>query len=132
MARVFMSKTILSRVARYDGLSKNLKAFIEACQNDKPPPRKYKASGISSDGREYYPYTSLNLHHHHLHGDGDPLLVTQHVDDAIYGIGLTTHRDYFDGDKMLWLKEHAEMIDWVGFEELHQEVLAYDPQGNCC
>jgi len=116
MARVFVSKDILARIARHDGLSKNLKAFVEACQSDKTPPRIYKPSGISSDGREYFPYSSLNLHHHHLHNDGDPLLITQHIDDCIYGIGISTHADYFHGDKMQWLKDHAHMIDWTGFE----------------
>jgi hypothetical protein len=132
MARVFINRSILARVAVNDGLWKNLKAFIEACQIDQPPPRIYKASGISANGTEYFPYLALNLHHHHLHNNGDPLLITQHVDDAIYGIGLARHADYFQGDKMQWLKDHAEVIDWSGLDALREEVLAYDPFGNLC
>ena len=128
MARVFINKTIVARIARYDGLSKNLKSFVEACQNDKPPPRKYKPSGVSADGSEYYPYTALNLHHHHLHNDGDPLLITQHIDNSIYGIGISTHADYIQGDKMKWLKDHVHLIDWTDFEELREQVIAYDPE----
>jgi hypothetical protein len=125
MARVSIDKTILARVAPFDGLAKALKAFIEACQNDQQPPRIYKPSGISSKGDEYYPYAALDLHHHHLHNNGDPLLVTQHVDGAIYGIGLATHAEYFHGDKMQWLQDHAHMIDWTGLETLRDAVLAY-------
>lgn len=132
MARVFISRTILARVAPHDGLSKALKAFIEACENDRPPPRIYKPSGISSDGTEYLPYLALELHHHHLHNNGDPLLVTQHIDDSIYGIGLTRHADYFHGDKMQWLKDHVAMINWIGFEWLRDDVLAHDPSNNFC
>src|SRR5580693_4126053 len=103
MARVLISGSILARVAHHDGLAKALKDFITACLNDKPPPRKYKASGIAADGSEYYPYVALDLHHHHLHRDGDPLLITQHLDDCIYGIGIATHAEYIHGDKMAWL-----------------------------
>ena len=67
-----------------------------------------------------------------LHNDGDPLLITQHLDNRIYGIGVSTHADYFDGDKMQWLKDHAHMIDWTGFERLREEVLAYDPDNLPC
>jgi hypothetical protein len=104
---------------------KRQKDFIAACKANKPPPRIYKPSGISANGDEYYPYVALNLHHHHLHRDGDPLLITQHVDDCIYGIGLAEHAVFFHGDKMLWLKDHVEVIDWTGFEALRDEVLAY-------
>jgi hypothetical protein len=58
----------------------------------------------------------------------DPLLITQHVADCIYGIGISTHADHFDGDKMKWLKDHAHMIDWTGCEQLRAEVLAYKPE----
>jgi hypothetical protein len=127
MARVLIGRTILARIAPHDGLSKALKGFIEACQNDKSPPRIYKASGIAANGEEYYPYLALNLHHHHLHRKGDPLLITQHVEGCIYGIGLTRHSEYFHGDRLLWLKRHALMIDWTGLESLRDEVIAYSP-----
>jgi hypothetical protein len=104
-----------------------MKDFIAACTENRPPPRKYKASGIATDGSEYYPYIALNLHHHHLHRDGDPLLITQNIDDCIYGIGVATHAKYILGDKMAWLKEHVEIIDWTGCEWLKADVIAYEP-----
>src|SRR5215467_4650575 len=127
MARVLIPKEILRRVSRHSGLSKALKAFIEACVEDKTPPRIYKRSGIAADGSEFLPYLELNLHHHHLHADGDPLLITQHVDDRIHGIGFARHADYFHGDKMQWLKDHAHLIDWTGLEWLRETVLEYEP-----
>ena len=132
MARIRISKTILDRVAQYEGLKKNLKAFVEACQNSTHPPRVYKASGISANGQEYYPYLALDLHHHHLHNNGDPLLITQHVGGDIFGFALTRHADFFQGDKMQWLKDHAEMIDWTGLETLHRDVMAYNQKSECC
>lgn len=125
MARVFISKRILTEIAPHDGLSKNLQAFLEACKSDKPVPRIYKPSGTSRDGREFLPYVELDLHHHHLHNNGDPLLVTQHVDGDIYVIGLARHADYILGDKMQWLKDHAHLIDWSGCEHHHQDVQEY-------
>src|SRR5215213_225632 len=101
MARVYISRTIVVRVSRDDGLSKALKEFIFACQHDQPPPRIYKRSGVAANGEEYYPYLALNLCHHHLHRRGDPLLITQHVEGVVYGIALTRHAEYFHGDKML-------------------------------
>jgi hypothetical protein len=126
MARVLVSKKILAEVAPYDGLSKNLKAFLEACESDRPPPRIYKRSGIAHDGREYLPYTDLNLHHHHLHSSGDPLLVTQHIDDCIYVIALAKHSDYIHGDKLQWLKDHAHLLDWTGCEHHLEAVKAHN------
>ena len=100
MARVFISRKILAEISRHDGLSKNLKAFMDACENNKTPPRIYKPSGISKNKQEFTPYTDLNLHHHHLHNNGDPLLVTQHIDDRIYGVGLARHADYILVDRL--------------------------------
>jgi len=57
------------------------------------------------------------------------MLITQHIDDSIIGIGLARHADYFHGDKMRWLKEHAAVIDWTDQEDLRESVLAYDPVG---
>jgi hypothetical protein len=130
MALVRIHRAILTRISRDDGLSKSLKGFIDACQNDRPPPRIYKPSGIAANGEEYYPYLVLDLHHHHLHRRGDPLLVTQHVEGCIYGIGLTTHAEYFHGDRLLWPKRHALVIDWTGLENLRQDVLAHSPEDN--
>ena len=130
MALVRIHRTILARIAPHSGLSKALKGFIEACQNDKPPPRIYKPSGIAANGEEYFPYLALNLHHHHLHRKGDPLLVTQHVEGCIYCIGLTRHSEYFHGDRLLWLMRHAMVIDWTGLESLREDVLAHSPKGD--
>lgn len=127
MARVFADKDVLRKVAPHDGLSKNLKAFMEACRNNKSPPRVYKQSGMSNDGKEFVPYLDLNLHHHHLHNNGDPLLITQNIDDCIYCIGVATHADYILGDKMKWLKAHAHKIDWTGCEHHQKKVEAYEP-----
>jgi len=127
MARVIIPGEILRRISRHQGLAKNLAAFIEACRENKTPPRIYKRSGIAADGRKFPPYLELNLHHHHLHANGDPLLITQHVDDCIYVIGLARHADYFHGDKMQWLKEHAHQIEWTGLEWLRESVLNHEP-----
>ena len=128
MPRVLISRHILTRLAPHDGLTKALKSFIEACSAGRQPPRIYKPSGIAADGSEYLPYLRLDLHHHHLHRRGDPLLITQNIDEDIYGIGLARHADYFHGDRMLWLQQHAHMIDWTGCEDLRELVLAHDPQ----
>jgi len=90
-----------------------------------PLPRIYKPSGYAKDGSEYRPYIQLRLHHHHLHSNPDPLLVTQHeADSLIFGIALTTHEAYF-GDKVRWLYEHANLINWGGSEDLEKQVRQY-------
>jgi hypothetical protein len=127
MARIYISRTIVMRLSRDDGLTKALKEFILACQHDQPPPRIYKRSGVAANGEEYYPYLALNLYHHHLHRRGDPLLITQRVEGAVYGVALTRHAEYFHGDKKLWLQQHAEIIDWTGLEEWRLNVLAHKP-----
>ncbi|MBX9830051.1 MAG: hypothetical protein K2Y27_34290, partial [Xanthobacteraceae bacterium] len=73
--------------------------------------------------------TTSDLHHHHLHRDGDPLLVTQHVDGVIYGVALATHETYFRKDCMGWLKDHIDAFDWTGLESLRAKVANYDPFG---
>jgi|ERR1043165_9438673 hypothetical protein len=124
MARVFIHQELIARIDQY-GFGKELKGFIEACQKGTHPPRIYKASGIRP---AYKPYEMLDLYHHHLHRDGDPLLITQHIDSDIYGIALATHESYFRSDNMLWLKEHMASIDWAGCESLRDQVSRYEPE----
>jgi len=69
----------------------------------------------------------LRLHHHHLHRDGDPLLITQHIDEDVYGIALATHQDFFREDNMLWLQQHIEIIDWTWTGLLRTQVEQYEP-----
>lgn len=123
MPRIFIHRDLIVRIDKF-GFGRELKGFISAVQQDQHPPRVYKASGISP---QFVPYEELELHHHHLHRDGDPLLITQHIEGEIYGIALATHETYFGGDKMLWLKENAEAIDWSSCPALMKKVLSYDP-----
>jgi hypothetical protein len=123
MPRVLIHRTLLVRIEQY-GLGTELKGFISACNKEQHPPRIYKPSGVEPLFR---PYQMLELHHHHLHRDGDPLLITQHIDTDIYGVAVATHATYFHGDKMLWLHDNIEAIDWGGCEILREQVAAYDP-----
>lgn len=125
MAVVRIDKTIVKRLRPHDGLYKALIAFIFACQKDQPPPRIYKKSGIAADGSKFQPYIDLNLHHHHLHQKSDPILVTQNIEGVISSVALTTHAEYFQGDKMLWLQKHSEAIDWSNHPELEAQVAAH-------
>jgi hypothetical protein len=122
MARLLVPRTLIARIERFD-LGKEFKGFASAVTNDEHPPRVYKASGISP---VYLPYQQLGLHHHHLHRDGDPLLITQHIDDDIYGVALATHHTYFQCDKMEWLKANIEAIDWRYCWGLRNEVSQYN------
>src|SRR5882762_7895670 len=106
MPRIFIHRELIVRIEQY-GFGKELRGFVEALREDLHPPRIYKPSGISPS---FKPYQILELHHHHLHRDGDPLLITQHIDDEIYGFALATHETYFRSDKMLWLKKNIEVI----------------------
>ncbi len=118
MAVVRIDKTIVKRLRAHDGLYKALVAFIYACQKDLPPPRIYKKSGIANDGTKFQPYIDLNLYHHHLHQKSDPLLVIQNVNGVIVSVALTSHAEFFQGDKMAWLQKHHEAIDWSGHSDL--------------
>jgi len=116
---------ILRKVATVDGLSKAMSEFIK-CQHKRiTPPRVYKPSGLAKNGDVFEPYRQLGLWHHHLHRRGDPLLVTQHVNGEIIGVALTTHADFFFGDKMGWMQVHAESICWDGCDKLRDNVLLY-------
>lgn len=106
----------------FDGYSKALAEFVKCCEAGKPLPRIYKPSGIARDGTRFEPYLRLRLHHHHLGRSGDPLLVTQHVQDDIISIALATHASYLQGDKMSWLQLHIVQIDWTGCEDLRVQV----------
>jgi hypothetical protein len=123
MARIFIHRELIVRIEKY-GLGAELRGFVTAIKQDRRPPRVYKPSGIVPS---FYPYEDLELHHHHLHRDGDPLLITQHVYGDIYGIALATHQTYFREDKMQWLKDNAEAIDWTSCPHLREQVLTYDP-----
>ena len=127
MAVVRISKTIILRLKKHNGLYKALGGFVSACQKDQPPPRIYKKSGIAANGTKFQPYLDLNLYHHHLHQGPDPLLVTQNIGNVIASVALTTHAEYFQGDKMLWLQAHADAIDWTGQSKLEAQVRAYKP-----
>jgi hypothetical protein len=56
-------------------------------------------------------------------------LILQKVGDELFEIALTSHAEYFDGDKTMWLKRHMIAIDWSNCEDLKDEVAAYSPQG---
>jgi hypothetical protein len=101
-----------------------IRSFIKALLDGQHPPRIYKPSGVNPS---FPPYEELGLHHHHLHRDGNPLLVTQHVEGDIYGIALAMHQTFFQEDKMQWLKDNAVAIDWRSSPLLHQKVINYDP-----
>jgi hypothetical protein len=128
MPFVKIDKAIYRRIRSHDSLSKALDEFVEAVRSGEHPPRVYKKSGVANDGTTFEPYIKLNLHHHHLHRDGDPLLVTQHVGDDVRSVALARHSDYFLGDKMLWLQQNAAAIDWKGCEDIQKQVMAYDPK----
>jgi hypothetical protein len=121
MPRIFIHRELIVRITQH-GFGAELKGFVEACQKGLHPPRIYKPSGVMPT---FKPYEMLELHHHHLHRDGDPLLITQHIDDDIYAIGLATHETYFRSDNMLWLQKNIEAIDWSGCEALKDEVSCY-------
>jgi hypothetical protein len=123
MSRIFIHRELIVRIERY-GFGIELRGFISAIRDNQHPPRIYKPSGVSPN---FPPYEDLELYHHHLHRDGDPLLITQHVDDDVYGIALATHQTYFGEDKMQWLKDNAEAIDWTACPILREEVMKYDP-----
>ncbi|MBX9843238.1 MAG: hypothetical protein K2Z80_15660 [Xanthobacteraceae bacterium] len=125
MPKVLIHRSLVVRIDQH-GLSAELKAFVKACSEGKHPPRIYKPSGAQPP---FAPYQLLDLHHHHLHRDGDPLLVTQHVDGVIYGVALATHETYFRQDCMGWLKEHIDAFDWTGLESFRAKVASYDPFG---
>jgi hypothetical protein len=127
MAVVKIDKTIVRRIRSHDSLSKALTEFIDALANDRHPPRVYKKSGIANDGTRFDPYIKLDLHHHHLNRDGDPLLVTQHVRDEVRSVALARHSDYILSDKMRWLQQNAEAMEWEGCEDIQQQVAAYRP-----
>jgi len=121
MSRVLIHRELVVRIDQY-GFGKELKGFIYAIQSGLNPPRIYKASGVAPS---YRPYEMLELHHHHLHRDGDPLLITQHIDNDVYGIALATHETFFRTDNMLWLRQNMEAIDWSGCESLQGAVAVY-------
>jgi hypothetical protein len=123
MPRIFIHRELIVRIEKY-GLGVELRGFITAIRGGQHPPRIYKPSGVDPN---YPPYEDLELHHHHLHRDGDPLLITQHVYGDIYGIALATHQTFFREDKMQWLKENAEAIDWTSCPILQRQVMKYDP-----
>jgi len=50
------------------------------------------------------------------------------LDDGVYGIALTSHAAHFQGDKMLWLKQHMAGIIWTDCEEIKEAVEAYRPK----
>jgi hypothetical protein len=128
MPTVKIDKTIFRRVRSHDGLSKALDEFVDAVTNDQHPPRVYKKSGVANDGKKFDPYLKLDLHHHYLHRDGDPLLVTQHVEEEVRSVALARHSDYILGDKLLRLQQNAEAIEWDGNEDLHEQIISYVPK----
>jgi hypothetical protein len=97
--------------------------LVRCCSTGEHPSRIYKISGRARDGTEFLPYLKLGLHHHHLHASGDPLLVTQHIGDAAFGVAVTRHQDYF-GDKWQWLREHQAMIDWSLAADILEQIRA--------
>lgn len=131
MPVVKIDKTIFRRVRSHASLSKALDEFVDAVANGRHPPRVYKKSGVANDGKKFDPYLKLNLHHHHLHRDGGPLLVTQHVGEEVRSVALARHSDYILGDKTLWLQQNAEAIDWDGNEDIHKQVMSYVAKKSC-
>src|SRR5712691_4387253 len=127
MTRVLIPREIWTRLRGYDSLRKGAAEFVKCCEKGRAPPRIYKQSGIARDGSVFQPYLRLALWHHHLHRDGEPLLVTQHVGDAIVAVALPSHRTYLTGDKWLWMQQHAQAIDWALCEDIRKEVSAYVP-----
>jgi hypothetical protein len=126
MPRVFIHQDLVLRIEKH-GLKTELRGFVNAIMNGQHPPRIYKPSGVNPI---FIPYQDLGLHHHHLHRDGDPLLVTQHIDDEVYGVALATHETFFRQDNMQWLKENAEAIDWSSCEYLKKQVINHDPHAS--
>lgn len=122
MARLLVPRSLVARIEQH-GLGKEFRAFALAITNGTHPPRIYKASGVSPN---FQPYQDLRLHHHHLHRDGDPLLVTQHIENEVHGVALATHATYFHGDQLAWLKQHMDAIDWVECPGHQRTVAAYD------
>ena len=123
MPRIFIHRELVKRI-EHAGLGVELRGFVRAMLEGQHPPRIYKASGVTPS---FPPYEELELHHHHLHRDGDPLLVTQHIDGDIYGIALATHESFFREDNMQWLKDNAAAIDWGLSPFLYRQVMDYDP-----
>lgn len=129
--KVRILKEIWRRLASHDGHSKALAQFVKCCQNDEIPPRIYKPSGIARDGSRFEPYLRLRRHHHHLGRNGDPLLVTQHIEadpPEIVSVALATHANHLSGDRWLWLQVHMERIDWTSCEDLRREAEMYAPR----
>jgi len=126
-AKVHVSKEIWRRLGSHQGLLKALGEFVACLRDGNHPPRKFKASGTEANGDVFEPYRSLNLYHHHLHRKGDPLIVLQMRGEDLYSIAITTHQDFFRGDRYAWLKCNHAAIDWSECEELYEEVMAYDP-----
>ena len=124
---LYVLKEIWRRLDGHDGLSKNLAQFKKCCDAGTHPPRIYKRSGIANDGTRFEPYLILRIWHHHLGRNGDPLLVTQRIDDEHHSIALSTHAAHVHGDKMLWLQQHIKLIEWHGNEELLAKIIAYVP-----
>jgi hypothetical protein len=124
--KVVIPNEIWRRLQPHDGLFKAAVQFVKCCETGAPIPRKCKASGYANDGSIFDPYVRLGIHHHHLHRSPDPLLVTQHIanENIIVGIALTKHVTYF-GDKMAWLQDHAQMIDWSSCEDIEGQALSY-------
>ncbi len=104
-----------------------MKEFVTAIENGEHPKRVYKPSGVNKKGERFEPYIRLNLWHHHLGGDGEPLLILQIAGDNVFGFALSSHAKHFQGDNMLWLKEHIDGIDWSNCTELRDEVANYLP-----
>jgi hypothetical protein len=125
MPRLLIPRSLVVRIEQH-GLGKELRAFAAAITDGSHPPRVYKASGVDPI---FQPYQDLRLYHHHLHRDGDPLLVTQHVENEIYAIALATHETYFRGDKLEWLKQNMEAIDWVECPSLQRKVTSHNEFG---
>ena len=128
MGQVFLPKAIWRRLESHDGLYKAAVEFVQCLESDTHPPRIYKPSGIARDGSIFHPYLRLSLSHHHLHASGDPLLILQLMDGILWGIGISDNNEYVLGDKMLWLKNHADILDWELCEDIEEEVRAYNPQ----
>ncbi len=115
----------------WSGPDKALKEFVAAIERGDHPKRVYKPSGVNKKGERFAPYLRLNLWHHHLGRTGEPLLILQieHEDEdvRVNGFALSSHAIHFQGDKMLWLQEHMDAINWSGCEDLREEVACYCP-----